>query len=63
MLFQGHPAWVPLFYGSRRVSDTGEHDPCTGFLPVYSLVPRCDEVATMGQQLHTYKKIPLKAET
>jgi len=24
---------IALFYGSRRVSDTGEHDPHTGFLP------------------------------
>ena len=32
-LLQGRPAWVPLFYGSRRVSDTGGHDPRTGFLP------------------------------
>ena len=52
-LFQGRPAWVPLFYGSMRVSDTGEHDPCTGFLPVCSLAPHCDEVATVGQQLCT----------
>jgi len=54
-LFQGCPAWVPLFYGSRRASDTGEHDPCTGFLPVYSLAPHRDEVATTGQQLCTRK--------
>jgi len=54
-LFQGCPAWVPLFYGSRRVSDTGEHDPCTGFLPVCLLAPRHDEVATTGQQLCTRK--------
>ena len=33
----------------------GEHDPRTGFLPVCSLAPRCDEVATTGQQLHTRK--------
>ena len=33
MLFQGRPAWVPLFYRVKRASDTGEHDPRTGFLP------------------------------
>jgi len=33
MLFQGRPAWVLLSYGSKRVSDTGGHDPRTGFLP------------------------------
>jgi len=54
-LFQGRPAQVLLFYGSRRVSDTGEHDPRTGFLPVYSLVPRRDDVVITGQQLRTRK--------
>jgi len=48
-LFQGRPAWVPLLYGSRRVSDTGEHDPRTGFLPVHSLAPHRDDVATTAQ--------------
>jgi len=33
-LFQGRPAWVLLSYGSKRVLDTGGHDPCTGFLPL-----------------------------
>jgi len=56
MLFQGRPAWVPLFYGSRRASDTGEHDPCTGFLPGCSQAPRrCDELAATGQKLCTGK--------
>jgi len=32
-LFQGCPAWVLLSYGAKRASDTGGHDPCTGFLP------------------------------
>jgi len=54
-LLQGRPAWVPLFYGSRRASDMGEHDPRTGFLPGYSLAPHHDEVATTGQQLRTRK--------
>jgi len=59
MLFQGRPAWVPLFYGSRRASDTGEHDPRTSFLPFYSQAPHHDEVATTT----TYMKNLLKAET
>jgi len=33
--FQDHPAQVQPFYGAKRVSNAGGHDPCTG-LPTFT---------------------------
>ena len=51
---QGRPAWVLLFYGAKRVSDTGGHDPCTGFLPLL-MISRRDDVVTREPKLRTRK--------
>jgi len=49
--FQDHPAQVQLFYGAKRVSNAGGHDPCTG-LPTFTRAYALRLTATR-EKLHT----------